>query len=132
MADYPQDKKGGLPQPTISSSSTRNTRSVTAVAALVALSLASVCLFLTHRNVLAGSDVETWSGTTFTHEEICPGLDGRGTSHSGYIALKGDSEEHPKKSFYWCVLHCFATEVRTDTHARLFDAQYDSTNAPVM
>lgn len=34
-----------------------------------------------------------------THDDLCVG----GVSHSGYIGLNGDSEDTPKRSFFWCV-----------------------------
>lgn len=33
-----------------------------------------------------------------THDNLCVG----GRSHSGYVGLKGDSEDTPKRSFFWC------------------------------
>ncbi|KAF7297878.1 SET domain-containing protein [Mycena chlorophos] len=47
--------------------------------------------------------------------ELCPAVAGPGVSHAGYIGLKGDSEETPKKSFFW-----------------LFEAEYDAGNAPLI
>ncbi|THH03727.1 hypothetical protein EW146_g10356 [Bondarzewia mesenterica] len=46
---------------------------------------------------------------------LCAGADGKGSSHSGYVGLKGDCKESPKRSFYW-----------------LFEAQKDVLNAPVI
>ncbi len=36
-----------------------------------------------------------------THEDLCIGLYGKAVSHSGYIGLKTDSDENPKRSFFW-------------------------------
>ncbi|KAF7297879.1 SET domain-containing protein [Mycena chlorophos] len=47
--------------------------------------------------------------------ELCPAIAGPGISHAGYIGLKGDSKETPKKSFFW-----------------LFEAENDSENAPII
>lgn len=35
--------------------------------------------------------------------DVCPGQ-GNATSYSGYIGLKGDTEEKPKRSFFWYVI----------------------------
>ncbi|KAF8877885.1 alpha/beta-hydrolase [Infundibulicybe gibba] len=32
---------------------------------------------------------------------VCKSIDGRTTSHSGFIGLKGDTEDRPKRSFFW-------------------------------
>ncbi|EKM51076.1 uncharacterized protein PHACADRAFT_263045 [Phanerochaete carnosa HHB-10118-sp] len=37
--------------------------------------------------------------SVMTHDDLCAG----GVSHSGYIGLQGDSEDTPKRSFFWCV-----------------------------
>ncbi len=35
---------------------------------------------------------------------LCVSPTGHDVSHSGYIGLKGDTEDHPKRSFFWYVL----------------------------
>ncbi|KAF7290070.1 hypothetical protein HMN09_01312100 [Mycena chlorophos] len=47
--------------------------------------------------------------------DLCPATAGPGISHAGYIGLKGDSEETPKKSFFW-----------------LFEAENDAESAPII
>jgi hypothetical protein len=32
---------------------------------------------------------------------LCPGFDGKAKSYAGHIGLKGDSDETPKRSFFW-------------------------------
>lgn len=34
---------------------------------------------------------------------LCVGMYGKSVSHSGYIGLKGDSTDSPKRSFFWYV-----------------------------
>lgn len=70
-----------------------------AVIALLALALATISLSLTRFGTLGTSGQENYLATVNFHDEICPGIDGRGTSISGFIGLKGDSEESPKRSF---------------------------------
>jgi hypothetical protein len=110
MSSYPKDAKAGLPTPTLSThKGGRKSLSITAGIALLALALASATLVLTSSGIAraqktAKNDIEPHFASKSTHEEVCGGVDGRGVSHSGYIGLKGDSEENPKRSFYWCVL----------------------------
>lgn len=40
--------------------------------------------------------------TTIT-DGLCPGINGPGVSHAGHIGLHGDTESHPKRSFFWYV-----------------------------
>ncbi|KAF7298669.1 SET domain-containing protein [Mycena indigotica] len=47
--------------------------------------------------------------------DLCVAPAGPSVSHSGYIGLKGDNEETPKRSFFW-----------------LFEAENDSENAPII
>lgn len=77
-------------------------RKGTAVAALVALGLAAG--FLALGDVLGRGRAERgqhgldpFFSQVNTHDDLCVG----GVSHSGYIGLKGDSEETPKRSFFW-------------------------------
>ncbi|KAJ7770966.1 alpha/beta-hydrolase [Mycena maculata] len=46
---------------------------------------------------------------------ICPATEGPGISHAGYIGLHGDSEDAPKRSFFW-----------------YFEAEHDAENAPII
>ncbi|KAF7344701.1 SET domain-containing protein [Mycena venus] len=48
-------------------------------------------------------------------QNICPAVDGPAISHSGYIGLKGDSNDTPKRSFFW-----------------YFEAQHDAETAPII
>ncbi|KAK7018143.1 SET domain-containing protein [Favolaschia claudopus] len=50
-----------------------------------------------------------------TVQNICPVVDGPGISHSGHIGLKGDSEDSPKRLFFW-----------------YFEAEQDAANAPII
>jgi hypothetical protein len=34
-------------------------------------------------------------------KNICPVVQGPGISHSGYIGLRGDTDNSPKRSFFW-------------------------------
>lgn len=63
-----------------------------------------------------------------THDDLCVG----GISHSGYIGLKGDSEDTPKRSFFWCVVRLFNICHSLNLAYRYFEAQNDPENAPVM
>jgi hypothetical protein len=86
---------------------TRPTRRVAlALTALLALMLAAATLYSSRNRGLSSSFrgahwLEGYHATAHFHEEICPGVDGRGTSHSGFIGLKGDRDDAPRKSFYW-------------------------------
>ena len=86
---------------------TRQARSrvLTAAIALAALACSTIILarggHLT-RSLLGNKgysspELEPFYHTANTHDDLCVG----GVSHSGYIGLKGDSEETPKRSFYW-------------------------------
>ena len=36
-----------------------------------------------------------------TPHRICDGVSGNAVSHSGFIGLQGDSEDSPRRSFFW-------------------------------
>lgn len=79
-------------------------RSRTAAVALAALGIAAVLLVANGgvvRRVFAerSEELGPFYHSVKTHDDVCVG----GVSHSGYIGLKGDSEEQPKRSFFWCV-----------------------------
>lgn len=44
--------------------------------------------------------LEPFYSSVKTHDDVCVG----GVSHSGYIGLKGDTEDTPKRSFFWYVI----------------------------
>lgn len=57
------------------------------------------------RVAFAGKDgqageMEPFYSSVKTHDDVCVG----GVSHSGYIGLKGDTEDTPKRSFFWYVI----------------------------
>lgn len=71
--------------------------------------LAIVSAFLGLNNILVSPtlvggvrhfrELEPFYFLVNTHDDLCIG----GRSHSGYVGLKGDSEDTPKRSFFWCV-----------------------------
>lgn len=68
-------------------------------------------------NDLSNSELQVgafYSNVT-AHSDLCVGYYGEAVSRSGYIGLKGDSEENPKRSFFW-----------------LFEAQNGDTDAPLI
>ena len=96
---------GAYESPTRSSHGNRATLVV--AAALTALSL-SAMIFVQGAQLpvnlfTKGSghslELKPFYHTVNTHDDLCVG----GISHSGYIGLKGDSEESPKRAFYWSV-----------------------------
>ena len=76
-----------------------------ATLALLAL-VASAALFAHQAHLLpalvsgqrAHEDLGAFYHSVKVHDDLCVG----GTSHSGYVGLRGDSEEAPKRSFFWC------------------------------
>ena len=74
----------------------------TVVLALTALGLAAG---LYASNVIIGlerkggrlRELEPFYSSVKTHDDLCIG----GVSHSGYIGLKGDTDDAPKRSFFW-------------------------------
>ena len=42
-----------------------------------------------------------YSNITRVKDEICPSVQPGTPSYAGYIGLEGDSEENPKRSFFW-------------------------------
>ena len=95
-----------LPLQTHESGRRPSVRVRTAVLALTALGLASGWFAL---NGIAGAErskegaqlreLEPFYSSVETHDDLCVG----GVSHSGYIGLKGDTEDTPKRSFFWYV-----------------------------
>lgn len=81
-------------------------RASTAVFALAAVGLAGGLFILnaTLEGVAFGAsggrlqELEAFYSSVKTHDDLCVG----GISHSGYIGLKGDTEDRPKRSFFWC------------------------------
>lgn len=94
-------------------------RASTAVFALAAVGLATGLFTL---NAALGGiafgatggrlqELEAFHSSVKTHDDLCVG----GVSHSGYIGLKGDTEDTPKRSFFWCEF--FSTlHARPDSH----------------
>ncbi|VDC00294.1 unnamed protein product [Peniophora sp. CBMAI 1063] len=60
------------------------------------------------------SALDTFFHTSTRTDELCPSV-ANASSYSGWIGLEGDSDETPKRSFYW-----------------LFEAEEDPENAPVI
>ncbi|GJE95377.1 carboxypeptidase [Phanerochaete sordida] len=98
----------------------RRTRVSAFSATLALLTLvASAALFAHQAHLLpalvsgqhALEDLASFYHSVKTHDGLCVG----GVSHSGYVGLNGDSEEAPKRSFFW-----------------FFEAQRDAENAPVI
>ncbi|KAJ7506650.1 alpha/beta-hydrolase [Mycena galericulata] len=63
--------------------------------------------------------MQSTAGTFYANisspKNICPAAEGPAVSHSGYIGLNGDSEDKPKRLFFW--------------H---FEAEHDAETAPVI
>lgn len=64
----------------------------------VSMALGYICIYPVLTN---GVHRAQFHATVNSHASLCAGADGKGASHSGYIGLKGDSEDAPKRSFYW-------------------------------
>jgi hypothetical protein len=62
---------------------------------------------------------------------LCPGVRGN-KSYAGYIALKGETADKPRRSFYWCAFGSVFILCSTNYDLRLFEAQNGDDNAPVM
>ncbi|EKM54920.1 uncharacterized protein PHACADRAFT_197351 [Phanerochaete carnosa HHB-10118-sp] len=62
-------------------------------------------------NISYAHELEPFFHLVKTHDDLCIG----GTSHSGYIGLEEDSEDKPKRSFFW-----------------YFEAQNNHEDAPVI
>lgn len=97
----------------------------TVAMALAAVGLAAVLLALhghLGRGVFTGlgqAEVvpEPFYHSVMTHEDVCVG----GVSHSGYVGLEGDTEDAPKRSFFWCVwLACDVVVPCPDTALKVF------------
>ncbi|KAJ7770967.1 alpha/beta-hydrolase [Mycena maculata] len=58
---------------------------------------------------------ESFYASITSAENICPVSAGPGISHAGYIGLRGDREDTPKRSFFW-----------------YFEAEHDAENAPIV
>ena len=54
---------------------------------------------------IAAVDLSSFYSTVNVHdshsENLCPGMYGKAISHSGYIGLKDDTPEKPRRSFFW-------------------------------
>ena len=94
-------------------------RAPQALALLVSLALAALALYaLVWRSESSHSPE---SRPTFYHDvhfvgnDICPSVWGNTSSYAGYIGLEGDSEDGPKRAFFW-----------------FFEAQEDAASAPLM
>ncbi|KIP10769.1 hypothetical protein PHLGIDRAFT_115123 [Phlebiopsis gigantea 11061_1 CR5-6] len=93
------------------------TRSNTAVLAVAALSFATGLIVLSDVAGTVGGgagrthELRTFFSSVHTHDDLCVG----GTSHSGHIGLNGDTEDTPKRSFFW-----------------YFEAQHNPETAPVI
>lgn len=69
--------------------------------------------------------------TSARTDELCPSV-ANASSYSGWIGLQGDSEETPKRSFYWYELIVADSSVTRLMVDRLFEAEENPKDAPVM
>jgi len=67
----------------------------------LALTLGSVLSGAFHLSRPAPSLADPFYSSIVTPHDVCEGVTGRAVSHSGFIGLKGDSDETPKRSFFW-------------------------------
>lgn len=91
------------------SPTTRQAHSRVLTAAIALAALACSTILLTRGGHLTESllgnkgysspELDPFYHTVNTHDDLCVG----GVSHSGYIGLQGDTEDTPKRSFYWYV-----------------------------
>jgi len=64
---------------------------------------------------------------------VCGGVDGNAVSHAGFIGLKGDVDEKPKRSFFWFVALSLQLLHNSDIWIyRYFEAEENPENAPIM
>ncbi|KAJ7777897.1 alpha/beta-hydrolase [Mycena maculata] len=61
------------------------------------------------------SNVDSFYASITNPKNICPATAGPAISHSGHIGLRGDSEDAPKRLFFW-----------------YFEAEHDAENAPTI
>ncbi|KZV72711.1 alpha/beta-hydrolase [Peniophora sp. CONT] len=90
------------------------------VALLVSLAIAALALYaLVWRSETSSSPdprrADFYHNVHFVGNDICPSVWGNTSSHAGYIGLEGDSEDTPKRAFFW-----------------LFDARDDAADAPLI
>ncbi|KAI0062587.1 alpha/beta-hydrolase [Artomyces pyxidatus] len=105
-----------IPLPSTNSSS-RSRRSLTSHIIggifLVAIVLAAA---FSRAKSKAPAQLEPFYAHVSRPEGFCTGVDGRTlSSFAGHIGLKGDTEDQPKRSFFW-----------------FFQAEHDSDNAPII
>ncbi|KAK7018142.1 Alpha/Beta hydrolase protein [Favolaschia claudopus] len=79
------------------------------------LTLALLCWNRSRTSNAWSATLQPFYAHVKTVENICPAVDGPGISHSGHIGLKGDSEDSPKRLFFW-----------------YFEAEQDAANAPII
>lgn len=55
-------------------------------------------------HLLPALDLSSFHSNVHFHDDsddLCPGMFGNATSHSGYIGLRDDSPDSPRRSFFW-------------------------------
>ncbi|KAJ6614245.1 alpha/beta-hydrolase [Mycena sp. CBHHK59/15] len=82
---------------------------------LATVILASVTLLSSPSRIIRGSPSTSFYFNISEPRNVCMDVKNRTASHAGHIGLKGDSEDSPKRSFFW-----------------YFEAEEDSANAPVI
>ncbi|KAF7359783.1 SET domain-containing protein [Mycena venus] len=82
----------------------------------IACTLAFVWVWYSHHVWSAEqSTIDSFYANITSPQNICPAVNGPVISHSGHIGLKGDSDDAPKRSFFW-----------------YFEAEHDAESAPII
>ncbi|KZV81658.1 alpha/beta-hydrolase [Exidia glandulosa HHB12029] len=122
LPSFPSEKELHLPVP-VAAPAAQRARSWSLFRALVVVvGLVQLCRFaLSDSSTPAQGDgsgraisTDSFFWTRNDASSLCPGERGN-ASYSGYIGLNGDSDDSPRRSFYW-----------------FFEAQVDPENAPVV